>query len=220
MLKKSIELHLNILDENRLAVFKRLQRYKRYGYLAGGTALALQIGHRISYDFDVFCNKKLTDSLINNCRKDFAISQVLVNSEDEFTFLTKEQVKITFLYYPFVFHGKTIETKISLPLLNVLNIATAKAYALNRRGSWRDYVDLYFIMQNKLADLQSIIDNGNKVYGELFSPKLFLGQLVYLDDIRKEERDSINFVSGNISEKKIKEYFESAVKLIIADFNR
>lgn len=212
MLKRSTRLFLDILDKERLSVFKQLKGYKRYGYLAGGTALALQIGHRISCDFDIFCKSKISHSLINKCRRDFSISQVLVNSEDEFTFLTKDLIKITFLYYPFIFAGKTVDSFVSLSLLNVLNIATAKAYALNRRSSWRDYIDLYFIMRDGYADSGKIIENGKKVYGELFSSKLFLGQLVYFGDIKKEEVGAISFVSKKISANAIKQFFQAEVK--------
>jgi len=71
MLKKSINLHLEIFDENRLAVFKKLKKYKRFGFLAGGTALALQIGHRISYDFDIFCKKQISDQSVRSLARLF-----------------------------------------------------------------------------------------------------------------------------------------------------
>lgn len=213
MLNGSISFfYAEVLDGFRLAAFKKLKKYKRYGYLAGGTALALQVGHRISYDFDIFCKKKITNDLINNCRKDFVIKQVLVNSEDEFTFLTEENIKITFLYYPFIFQSKLVNSKIGPPLLNILNIATAKAYALNRRGTWRDYIDLYFIIKNGLASLEEIIKNGQRVYAELFSPKLFLGQLVYTADLSKEDVESVNLLLGKITISEIKRFFVSEVK--------
>jgi len=116
------------------------------------------------------------------------------------------------LYYPFVFKGKLIDSKIGLPLLNILNIATTKAYALNRRGTWRDYIDLYFIMKNGLANLEEIIKNGQRVYAKLFSPKLFLGQLVYTADLSKEDIKSVNLLSGKITAGEIKRFFAGEVK--------
>ena len=47
----------NILDKKRQEVLKKLSflKEKEYGfYLAGGTAVALQLGHRDSIDFDFF----------------------------------------------------------------------------------------------------------------------------------------------------------------------
>ncbi len=208
MLKKSIKLHWEIFDESRLKAFKKLEKYKKYGFLAGGTALALQIGHRISYDFDIFCKKQISNSLIENCRKDFGVAQVLVNNADEFTFLTKNDIKITFIYYPFIFFGKLVDSKIGPGLLNIPNIASAKAYALNRRGVWRDYLDLYFIVKNELADLKQIISNGEKIYEGLFNAKLFLGQLVYVKDLSKEDVKNVNLIGCSVTDKDIMDFFK------------
>ena len=48
------KIFLEILDPERQKVFTRLTAFCDDGYLAGGTALALQLGHRVSIDFDVF----------------------------------------------------------------------------------------------------------------------------------------------------------------------
>lgn len=212
MSKKSVKLHLEILDKSRSKIFVHLKEFGKYGYLAGGTALALQIGHRLSYDFDVFCHKKISDSLINICRDKFSPKQVLINSDEEFTFLAKNNVKITFLYYPFVFKNKLVQNKISLPLLSVLDIAAAKAYALNRRGSCRDYVDLYFLLKKGLITAKQVVNNAKKVYGELFSEKLFLGQLVYFGDLDKNELRKMIFISEKLSFKIMNKFFEEEVK--------
>jgi len=211
MLKKFTRLHLEIFDANRLKVFEKFKKYKRYGFLAGGTALALQLGHRVSYDFDIFCKKKITHGIIENCRKDFGVTQVLVNSSDEFTFLTKDDIKITFLYYPFVFSGKLVDPKIGPSLLGILDIASAKAYALNRRGVWRDYIDLYFIINTQLADLKRIISNAETIYDGLFSSKLFLGQLVYTKDIDAEDSKNVNLFGGSLSVKVVENFFKVKV---------
>jgi len=49
-----MDLHWEILDEKRLGMVAKLRPFKKNFYLAGGTALALQIGHRTSMDFDFF----------------------------------------------------------------------------------------------------------------------------------------------------------------------
>jgi hypothetical protein len=47
-------MHYEILDENRIKILPLLKNFKDDFYLAGGTGLALQIGHRDSIDFDFF----------------------------------------------------------------------------------------------------------------------------------------------------------------------
>lgn len=208
-----MKIFFNILDEERKEVFKKLSNFKEFGYLAGGTALALQLGHRISFDFDIFCNKEISGQILNKLRKEFKIEKILINNSDELTFIAKGDIKITFLYYPFVFKGELIKIKAGIDLLSIKNIAIAKAYALNRRNSFRDYVDLYFILKKKKITLDEINKNAEKVFGELFSRKLFLSQLLYTDDIRKEELEN-TFIRGkdNPNLIEIKKYFK---KLII-----
>ena len=57
------ELHLEILDKKYLSILPKLNFLKREKfYLAGGTALALQIGHRKSVDFDLYRVEKFNPS--------------------------------------------------------------------------------------------------------------------------------------------------------------
>lgn len=51
---------VQILDQKRLELLPKFQFLKGDFYLAGGTALALQIGHRVSIDFDFFTHNDLT----------------------------------------------------------------------------------------------------------------------------------------------------------------
>ena len=59
-------LKLNIFDNNRKELLPLLKEFKNEFYLAGGTALALQLGHRISVDFDFFA---LDDFNLNSLQK-------------------------------------------------------------------------------------------------------------------------------------------------------
>lgn len=93
-----------------------------------------------------------------------------------------------------------------IDLLSVKGIAIAKAYTVGRRGSWRDYMDLYFILKNKKASLKKIIVKAKKIYGEFFSEKLFLSQLIYTEDIDKREVTETKFLAEKANLKEI-EYF-------------
>ena len=59
------KIFLEILDRDRQEILRELSYFREEGYLAGGTALALQIGHRTSYDFDIFMNHSVTKMLKN-----------------------------------------------------------------------------------------------------------------------------------------------------------
>jgi len=94
-------MHPEVLTRQAAALFPSLSRFPGF-YLAGGTALALQIGHRVSVDFDLFCDDAIDRALLQRVRRVFADADiaVLVNNADELTMLVNG-VKFSFLTYPF-----------------------------------------------------------------------------------------------------------------------
>lgn len=201
-----------ILDSKQLKVWDKIKNLKDIGVLAGGTGLALQLGHRLSVDFDFFYPKEINNHFILQVRKNFGRIRILINNSDELTFLTPEDVKITFLYYPFKVSHKPIIID-DIKVMDIKDIASAKAYTLNRRASVKDYIDLYFITKNKFS-LEEIVKNAQLVYGDLFSEKLFLSQLLYTEDIDKKEMENIIFLTnGKITINMIKKYFEKMIKI-------
>lgn len=182
------KLHLEILDQERKKIFQKLSVFNSIGYLSGGTALALQLGHRVSYDFDIFCVKEIPQAFPAKVQREMYVKQVLVNNGDEFTFLTEHDIKISFVFYPFDLEKYVVDVpNAPLRLISPVGTALTKAYALNRRNAWRDYVDLYVILKKGITSMEDIVNQSREVYGELFNEKLFLAQLVYSDDISEAE---------------------------------
>ena len=64
-------MHSEALTEEGLRLFPALTAFDDF-YLAGGTALALQIGHRLSVDFDLFCEGPIDRTLLSKVKKVFA----------------------------------------------------------------------------------------------------------------------------------------------------
>ncbi len=88
------------------------------------------------------------------------------------------------------------------------DIALDKAHTTYRRGQWRDYIDLFFILKSGFS-LKDIIKQSTKKFGDSFSEKLFLAQLVYFDDL---EDFTIDFFDKKYSQKEIKTFFEKEVE--------
>ena len=55
-------------------------------------------------------------------------------------------------------------------------------YLGHRRSKWKDYVDLYFLLRNYFS-IADITVCANRIFGELYSEKMFRSQLCYFDDI-------------------------------------
>lgn len=201
-------MHPEVLDEKNQEIFFRLNHFKDF-YLAGGTALALQMGHRISVDFDLFSGEEISNALLQKTKKVFADKSVTpsVNNSDELTIFVGDS-KVTFLHYPFPVIFDRIDYG-GVQLLNTKEIAATKAYTIGRRGSLKDYVDVYFIISECYCSLSEIIGNAEKKYGDEFNARLFLEQLIYLEDI---EDESIIFLKDEVTKRSLKEFFEKEVR--------
>ena len=101
------KLHLDILDNKRLDVLTKLTPYISNFVLAGGTALALQINHRKSYDFDFFSSEEISPNFALKLRNILVIQSIAVDTSDELTLYTSDTAKISFIYYPFSEYFKT-----------------------------------------------------------------------------------------------------------------
>lgn len=197
-----------VLTPHQKTIFLKLKLFRKIGVMAGGTALAFQLGHRRSYDFDIFTPKNIPLNLSWEIKKNFGKKiKVIKETETELTFFTPLKFKVTFFYYPFKPLYKIIKTP-SIFIFDWRDIAADKAYTLGRRPMWRDYVDLYFIIK-KGHRLNEIIFDAQKKFGGLFSEKLFLGQLIYLKDLQDFK---IEFLQKSIRPETIKKFFEKEVE--------
>ena len=131
----------------------------------------------------------------------------LVNNSDELTILANG-VKITFLRYPFPLLAPFVMYD-NVPLLSVCEIAATKAYTIGRRGSFKDYVDLYFVVAEQRATLAGIIAEAEDKFGSDFNARLFLEQLVYLADLDDGE---VQFIKPIASPREVQTFFEDRIR--------
>lgn len=201
--------YLDQLDNERQEVFKKLNYFSKHFVLAGGTAIMLQIGHRMSYDFDCFAEKSLPKNLLREAKKTFGrfISPRFQTSE-LLTFVTDKGVEVTFVNHPYKPLRKKVKTD-SISLFHLDDLAANKAYTIGRRGQWRDYVDIFFFLKWELYDLNNIIGFAKKKFEGEFNEKLFLEQLVYFDDLLVAETV---YLKESYEENEIKSFLEKQVE--------
>jgi hypothetical protein len=178
-------MHKEVLNKDQIDLLPLVKQYKREFYLAGGTAVALHIGHRRSVDFDLFkLNNIRHKNILNKIEKN-SFSYLVTRRVTEQLNVNIHNVKFTFFEYPFDIKASCeFEDWIKLPSL--LDLSSMKAYALGRRSKWKDYIDLYFIIRDNYSLVQ-IIQNAQSIYGQLFSEKSFRAQISYFKDIDYSE---------------------------------
>ena len=202
-------LHLETLTPEAKEFFPHLAAFASDFYLAGGTALALQIGHRISVDFDLFSPEPIKRTLlekVENYAKDRV--EVFVNDSRELTVLS-HGVKHTFLHYPFPV-VLPFETNEPLDLLCAKEILVTKAYTIGRRGALKDYINLFIGLTTQTTTLEEVMRLAREKYAEAFNDRLFLEQLLYLDDTAPDAMRMLGRVTP--TKQEIIDFFSSKIK--------
>jgi hypothetical protein len=200
-------MHKEILSEKQAEIFPNLKNFSENFGLVGGTAIAFQLGHRQSIDFDLATLKEIKTSNIRKKILEFGkIDAVIIDNADEYT-LVIEGIKFTFFNYLFpIKFSQNLDDIISMP--DIATLAAMKAYALGRRAKWKDYVDLYFVAQ-KLSSIKPVIEKAKEIFGSEFNEKNFRVQMAYFDDIDYSEKIIFNKgfeVKDEEIKKKLLEY--------------
>ena len=136
-----------ILTEPQAELLPLVKKFSDAFGLVGGTAVALQLGHRRSIDFDLFCEDSFdSNTILRKVKRDFPVEFIYMDTAGQLTFLVNRGVRMTFYAYPYkIDYSERFEAEIKLP--DLLTLASMKAFALGRRAKWKDYVDLYFILK-------------------------------------------------------------------------
>lgn len=202
-------MHAEAIKSKNYKVFKELKSFNDF-YLVGGTALALQIGHRVSVDFDLFTSNKLSARLFSKVKRNFRGLRIrkFRDIPGQLSVVLDDDIKIDFVEYnyPLLYNLTKFE---GLKIASTKEIAVMKASTLNYRGTTKDYVDLYFLLKYGYAELREIEKDGEKKYGDEFNFRLFLEQLLYMSDVKKAE---IEFLKEKVSERQISDFFTQEIK--------
>lgn len=154
-------------------------------YLAGGTALALQEGHRISIDLD-FMSATFSDpeDLILKIRAAELDFEVTMTSSRT-VYITTGGVQVSFFGYDYPQLEKVLECGEGLlPLAHSDDIAAMKLAAIASRGSRKDFVDLWLLVARHRS-LQDYLDLFKRKY-RMRDTGHVVRSLSYFDDADEE----------------------------------
>lgn len=171
-------------------------------YLAGGTALSLQLGHRISIDLDFFTQEEF--SAITLSAKLASYPEFIQDGTAKWTVWGKiGETKFSMFYYKYPLLETTVSFE-GLQLASLADIAAMKIHAIEDRGTRRDFVDIYFLA--KKYSLSDMLGFYQKKYGVL-EDHLYtiLRSLDYFEDA-EQERQMPNMLI-DVDWEEIKKYF-------------
>lgn len=178
-------MHKEILTPEQIELLPLVTKFSKDFGLVGGTAVALHLGHRESVDFDLFTRTDFdTRRIRKNIERGFPIQRIVTDEKNQYTIIILG-VRLTFFQYPYhIAYGEKFEKVIRIP--DLATLAAMKAFALGRRAKWKDYVDLYFILQDHLT-LHQINQKAKEIFGPEYNEKIFRTQLAYFDDMNYSE---------------------------------
>ena len=173
--------------------------------LAGGTGLALQFGHRISVDFDLFAPpEKYPGRPLDRVRRAADALQVIQDKHDTLDVLL-DRVKCSFFSYPYPFsafagrfHG--------VALADALDIAAMKLVAISRRGARKDFIDLYVCLRRH--SFEAVFANALHRFGRDSMNPLHIGKsLAYFADAENDPDPP--FAGESVRWASVEEFFRA-----------
>jgi hypothetical protein len=154
-------------------------------YLAGGTGAALQLGHRLSADLDLFTERPWSWDRVAPTLS--ACGPVVVDRQEEGTFVgSVGGVRVSLFRYPYALLEEPISTRFGIPLARLLDVGCMKLVAVSQRGSRKDFVDLYELSRAGISVREILAALPVKMPAVALNPVHVLRSLAYFDDAEAE----------------------------------
>jgi len=170
-------LHLETVHPDTLGLLKRLQALPVLSEtrLVGGTALALQLGHRRSIDLDFFgCwSEENLQPALESCG-----TVVRTGGTGRLQFYEIDRVKVDFVTYHYPWLREAL-CEDNIRLAQIEDIAAMKLEAVTNRGSKKDFIDVAFLLD--LFPLEELLGLYQRKYPAGLK-LLVMRSLVYFDD--------------------------------------
>lgn len=203
------------LTENAKNILGLLNKITPTGsYLAGGTALALHINHRNSYDLDIYSPLEFnTDEIKQKLNTEIRDFQLISTSWQTVHGKSKDTELSLFYYqYPLL---KEITEFLNFRIASIEDITAMKLEAIAGRGLKRDFYDIYKISTHENWSLKYMIELNDKKYARQgsFTPHI-LRSLVYFDDAENLPERAVEVEK---EWKKVKQFFINGVLALSKD---
>ncbi|MBW6460533.1 MAG: nucleotidyl transferase AbiEii/AbiGii toxin family protein [Bacteroidales bacterium] len=175
--------------------------------LVGGTSLALQIGHRKSYDLDLFTRDKFDPKIL--AAEINRLMDTVITGEAENTLnCVINGIPVDFIRYDYKLIGDTVHSD-NIRLASKEDIACMKLSAIASRGSKKDFYDMHFLLRDFSLEVMFGFYERKYKSNERFH---LIKSLIYFSDAEKEP-DPITFIPMEWNE--VKKTIQETVRLLI-----
>ena len=154
-------------------------------YLTGDTALVIYYQHRLSVDLDWFTQNPMGDSMLLASKLQDKLALTITDVGPGTLHALINQVRLSFLEYRYpLLKPVQISPDFDCPMSSLDDIACMKLSAIAQRGSRKDFIDVYTLVQ-RYRSLPDLLDMYRKKYDVGDIASVFYG-LVYFDDAEQE----------------------------------
>jgi Nucleotidyl transferase AbiEii toxin, Type IV TA system len=181
---------LETLPAAQQSLWPNLSFTKDLGFtLYGGTAIAIQLGHRISVDFDFFSPAPLNKTQIFQAAPFFRNATVIQDEVNSLTLLVAEPdtknstVKISFfglINFGHYEHPHITDDSV-LRVASLNDLLATKLKAILRRAEAKDYIDIAALLRSGLS-LAKGLAIAQEMFRPSFQPSESLKALTYFND--------------------------------------
>lgn len=200
-------LSLSTIEPRTLGILKAVMTFPLLSQirLAGGTSLALQLGHRKSIDLDFFGEIELSSEEIKQLLRTIGPLSVIKESPN-INIYTVDGVKIDFVNYTYAWIDKPIYEN-DIRLASTRDIAAMKINAVEGRGTKKDFIDIYFLLKH--FSLKQILEFYSRKYPENSIFRALMS-LTYFEDAELQDSPEMCIP---VAWEEMKEYIRKEVKL-------
>jgi hypothetical protein len=183
---------------------------KKYqGTLAGGTALALNIGHRVSDNLDFYTDTFFNaSSVVADIRKTGRHLNI-ISEEDGYLFAEVDGIRFSLREYDYPFIQETVSIE-GVMVADLLDIVTMKLFAVSHNGTKGDFVDIYFIF--KSMPFSDIAEHMVKRFGKERVGSIDMERSL-IDFSSADFNPELKYIKGSkVSWDEVKSYFKRESK--------
>ncbi len=176
---------LDILPPPQRRLWEELGETPPEFTLYGGTAIALQLGHRQSHDFDFFGREKFDPDRLRKSIKYLAKGEIVQREEDTLSMQVDRGGPVFLSFFGLPALGQIARALVTrdngLKIASLLDLAGCKADVIQKRAKIKDYADYDALIAAGVTIAESL-SAAKVIFGDAFEPAITIRALSYFDD--------------------------------------